>query len=198
MRQTAGPLNRTWLIIIGLVALLGGALWFLLAAGVAASAAGMASGTAHVFPSGTSTLFNATATAVVLAVIGVILVLLGLAWIVAQIPRKNLPKPYRLHQDSARGISSCSPTVLSDAVEGHVERLPGVSKASSIVRGASTTPELIVRLTATERADIQDIVRRVRGEVSRDFTTALESPLDRLGVQIDVSTSRPNTTSVTL
>lgn len=198
MRQTAGPLNRTWLTIIGFVVLVGGVLWFLLATGVAASAAGMASGGAHVVPAGAATILAAPSAAVVLAIIGIVLVLLGLAWIVAQIPRKNLPKPYRLHRDSGRGISSCSPTVLSDAVESHVERLPGVSKASSVVRGASTSPELIVRLTATERADIQEIVRGIRGEVSSDFSTALESPIDRLGVQIDVGTSRPNTTSVTL
>lgn len=199
MRQKAGALNRMWLIIIGVILLAGGVLWLLLATGVASAVFGMADRNNTVVAPRLVHAFGSPVVAVVLAVIGIILVLAGLAWIIAQIPRRNVAKPYRLHHDPGAGISSCSPDVLSRAVETQVDQLPGVSKATSIVRGASTSAELILRLTTTERADIQDLIRRIRGEVAPDFTKTLESRLDWLGVQIDISNaSRPNTTSVTL
>lgn len=199
MRQKAGALNRMWLIIIGVILLAGGVLWLLLATGIAAAVFGMAASNDTVVAPRLAHAFHSPVVAVALAVIGIILVLAGLAWIIVQIPRRNVAKPYRLHHDPEAGISSCSPDVLSRAVDTQVEKLPGVSKATSIVRGASTSPELILRLTTTERADIQNLISRIRGEVIHDFTSALESRLDWLGVQIDISsTSRPNTTSVTL
>lgn len=198
MRQKAGALNRTWLIIIGVIVFAGGLLGLLMATGTAARMAGMAAANDQVFPTSITHAFNASFVAVVLAIIGIILVLLGLAWIIAQIPRKNMAKPYRLQHDAEAGITSCSPNVLGRAAQNQVEQLPGVSKAASVVRGAATAPELILRLTATERADIQAIVTHISNEVADDFTAALESPLERLGVEIDISASRTSNTSVTL
>ncbi|WGW11725.1 alkaline shock response membrane anchor protein AmaP [Saxibacter everestensis] len=201
MRQTVGALNRTWLAILGFLVLIAGALWLLVASGQAAAiigVRGLAAGQDRVVGADLTTVFDSPIAAVLLALAGVVLVILGLVWIIAQIPRKNEAKAYRLQTDASHGITNCSPSVINTVVEEQIEGLPGVSRASTVLRGTSTTAELTVKMTAAERADIQDIIHRIRTDITKDLSTALEAPLRRLSIHIDVDAGRKNARSVTL
>ena len=46
--------------------------------------------------------------------------MLGLLWIIAQIPRKNPAGTYRLHDDGGQGFTLCDPSVLAAAVENRI------------------------------------------------------------------------------
>jgi hypothetical protein len=191
MRQTAGVLNRTWLLILGLLSLLAGALLLLLASGqlTGDSAPGLlpASPQDPVITGDIRSIFDPPYIAAIILVLGIVTGILGLLWIIAQIPRKNEARPYRLHDDPARGYTICDPGVLAAAVENQINALPGVTGSSALLRGTANRPELTARVTVNNRADIQDIIDRIQNSTVRDLTTTLEAPLQHLGLRIEVS-----------
>ena len=123
MRQLAGGLNRGWLAVIGIVLLIVGVAGTLATTGVLGqliAAAGVRwsgpAGGSPVVDDGAAGLLAQPVAVVALAVLGVILGVLGLAWLLAQIPRTNAAQPYRLHDDAVTGLTVCSPDVLATAV----------------------------------------------------------------------------------
>ncbi|MGY4541296.1 hypothetical protein ACVWY0_001205 [Arthrobacter sp. UYNi723] len=188
MRQHAGALNRTWLLILGLLALAGGVLILLMASGTlhAMSPATVAA-ESPVVTGDLHTVFGpASATAIVL-VAGAVLGALGLLWILAQIPRRNPADRYRLHQDPASGTTLCEASVLASAVENQINTLPGVVGSSALLRGTAMDPDLTMKVTVNNRADIQDVLHSINTRVIPDLSTALETPLRRTGIQLEVS-----------
>ncbi|MGY2744002.1 hypothetical protein [Arthrobacter sp. UYCu723] len=188
MRQHAGALNRSWLVILGILALAGGVLILLMASGTlhAMSPATVAA-ESPVVTGDLHTVFGpASATAIVL-VAGVVLGALGLSWILAQIPRRNPADRYRLHQDPASGTTLCEASVLASAVENQINALPGVVGSSALLRGTAVDPDLTMKVTVNNRADIQDVLHSINTRVIPDLATALETPLRRTGIQLEVS-----------
>lgn len=205
MRQTASGLNRGWLAVLGVLLILAGAAGVLISTGLwvtLAAAAGLAlnrpTATSHVLGSQTTSFLGMTAVVVGVGVLGVILGLLGLAWLLAQIPRTNAAKAFRLHDDAATGLTVVEPGVLTHAVEHDLENLPGVSNASAVLRGTAAAPELTVKVTAHDRTDIQQLLASIHGDVAGNLSTAMDAPLKRLGVQVDIGGSRRTTDHVTL
>ncbi|MGM0929378.1 MAG: hypothetical protein ACQEXN_06695 [Actinomycetota bacterium] len=194
MRQHAGSLNRIWLAILGILVLAGGVLILLIASGTLQTIS------SEIVPAGSpvvtvdlpAVFAPAYATAIVL-VAGLITGALGLWWILAQIPRKNPAGKYRLHRDPASGTTLCDPSVLASAVEHQVNTLPGVVGSSALLRGTATEPELTMKVTVTKRADVQDLLHRINTDVIPDLSTALETPMRRTGIQIEVSSRNANT-----
>ncbi|PYI65713.1 hypothetical protein CVV68_16850 [Arthrobacter livingstonensis] len=131
--------------------------------------------------------FAASAVVSVLLIVGVIAGVLGLLWMIAQIPRKNAAGTYRLQGHDAGGFTVCDPAVLAGAVENQVNILPGVVAASAMLRGSANAPDLTLKVTVNDRANIQDLIHRIDSTILLDLANALEAPLQRARLQVDVS-----------
>lgn len=204
MRQRNGSLNRIWLAIIGLVLLLPGIAGLLLAAGLANSVGGrvglpaLASPTQTVVTASGPALLQPLSAAVIAAVAGVVLAVLALVWLSKQIPRKHPARPLRLHQDGAQGLTLCAPQVLTGVIADQVEDFPGVVHAGAVLRGTASSPDLTINATVNDRADILAVVEQIYERTAADLETALESPLQRLGIRFDVSSTTKASKTVAL
>jgi hypothetical protein len=205
MRQTASRLNRTWLTILGVLLLLVGAAGLLLSIGRAAplvrrTGLGWTPPTTgrHLFGSATSGAFGQSWVVLVTAAVAIIVALLGLAWLIAQIPRSNAAKPFRLHDDARTGLTRVESDVLTDAVEAQVKSLPGVNGASAVLRGSAERPDLTLRVTADDRTDISGLLVRLHDQVAADLGDALDTRLSRFGVQVEVAAGKSGTDHITL
>lgn len=205
MRQTASRLNRTWLTILGVLLILVGVAGVLLAIGQAAPLVrrtGLGwtppSPDRHLVGSATATAFGLTWVVLATAVVAVVLGLLGLAWLVAQIPRANAAKPFRLHDDARTGLTRVESDVLTDVVEAQVKALPGVNAASAVIRRSAESPHLTLKVTADERADIGALLGRIHDQVAADLGDALDTRLNRLGVQVEVSSVKRSSDRITV
>ncbi|MBT2534110.1 hypothetical protein J7E83_18665 [Arthrobacter sp. ISL-48] len=188
MRQHAGALNRTWLVILGILALAGGVLILLAASGTlhAMSSATVAA-ESPVVPGDLHTVLEQASVTALVLMAGVLMGALGLLWILAQIPRRNPADRYRLHQDPASGTTLCDASVLGAAVENQINTLPGVVGSSALLRGTAMEPDLTMKVTVNNRADIQDVLHSINTRVIPDLSKALETPLRRTGIQLEVS-----------
>ncbi|MPY12006.1 hypothetical protein [Arthrobacter bussei] len=200
MRQSPAALNRSWLAIIGVLLLLGAAALVVATAGlldtVIPGAAAPENGAPllDVDPAAT-----AAAPAVLggAAGVGVLLALLGLAWLAAQVPRRRRTRTYRLHGAEDNGLVTINPTVLEGALNADIERLPGVEKSRSVLRGSSTAPDVTIRTTVDHRASIGDTVRSIRGGAVERLAGSLEAMPRTVAIIVDVSTSTSRTRNVT-
>lgn len=205
MRQTAARLNRAWLTVIGVILLLAGLLTVVIGSGLLAPttrAVGVKldgpTPSDRLFATATTSVLSLSWVVVVMAAIGVVLALLGLAWLGAQIPRSNEAKPFRLHDEAETGLTRCAPSVLTDAVEAQIEALPGVQAASGVLRGTAQRPDLTVRVTASDRSDVPALLQTLQNEVAVDFGQAFDTQLYRLGVQIEIDTVKSRSDRITL
>jgi hypothetical protein len=205
MRQRSGLLNRAWLAVTGLVVLLAGIVAALIAFGLLAriiTAAGIGlevpSSASKVLGSSVGEFLDQPVAVVAVGVVGVILGALGLAWLLAQIPRANAAKPFRLQDDAVRGLTVCTADVLTAAVEADAESLPGVTNASAVLRGTARRPELTIRISVNDRTDIKQLLHTLQAETAAHLASAMETPLKHLAVQVNVTSSRRTADRVTL
>lgn len=204
MRQRNGSLNRTWLAIIGIILLLSGIAGVLFAAGGANSLAStiglpaLAAPTQHVVTADVQALLQPAPVAVAAAVAGAVLALLALLWLSKQIPRKNPARPLRLHKDGAQGLTLCAPQVITNIIADQVDAFPGVTHAAAVLRGTASSPDLTINATVNDRANISDVVERIYERTAADLETALQNPLQRLAIQLDVSGSTKGNKTVVL
>lgn len=205
MRQLAGRLNRVWLTVTGVVLLLIGVTGVLASTGALTQLL-TAAGTGINGPvAGAPTLgqdagrlLGQTLAAVVVAVIGVILGLLGLAWLLAQIPRANAAREFRLRDDAITGLTVCDPGILAAAVEDEVSAYAGVNDASAVLRGTAKAPELTVKVSVDDRADIRQLLSAIREQATANLSSAMDVPLAHLAIQLDIERGKRATTSAVL
>ena len=191
MRQHPGTTNRVWLAILGLLCLAAGIWALLLATGTLGPAADPVLG-------GPPDAVTGPDYAPVVALIaGLLLGLLGLWWILAQIPRSLASGPFRLQEDAARGITVCDPSVLASAAQHETEQIPGVVGATALLRGSAEEPDLTLKVTVSARADIRAVLDRIQGSVVPNLAAALETPLHSLGIQLEAS-NKPALTGSTV
>ncbi len=205
MRQTAARLNRAWLTILGLLFLLAGLAGVLIGTGLLQQLSRAAGTTLNrpappnrLFGTGTATAFGLTWVIAVVAAVGIILALLALAWLIAQIPRTNEAKPFRLHDDAEGGLTRCAPDVLTDAIEAQIKALPDVHDASAVLRGTVSEPDLTVKVTASDRADLPQLLNSLQTSVAGDTGDALDTQLRRLGVRIEIGTTKTKAHQISL
>ena len=116
-------------------------------------------------------------------------------------PRSRVPtrrRRFRLQDTAAEGLTRCAPDVLTDAVEKQIEGLPGVQDASAVLRGTVQHPDLTVSVTASEQADIPALLHSLQTTVAGDVGEALDTRLKRLGVQVEIGTTKTRTDRITL
>ncbi|MHA7156305.1 alkaline shock response membrane anchor protein AmaP [Arthrobacter sp. TMN-50] len=195
MRETAGKLNRFWLAVIGLGLLVLGAVGVLLASDLAARLAqslglGIQPSPADqtALPTDFQDLFANEIAATIVVIVALVVGLLALGWLLAQVPKRNQARAFRLHtNDGIDGYTKCDPGVIAEAVENRTTDLPGVTSASVLLRGTSTEPELNIDVRVDDRADVQDILHRIHQDVATDLEVALEAPLRKLAVLVNVT-----------
>ena len=150
-----------------------------------------------VLGSGVGAFFDQPVVVVAVGLLGVILGVIGLAWLMAQIPRTNAAKPFRLQDDAARGLTICRADVLTDAVEADAERLLGVADAFAVLRGTARQPELTEG--HRERPHRHPAAAALpAAETAARLVSAMETPLKHLAVQVDVTTSRHTADRITI
>ena len=77
--------------------------------------------------------------------------------------------------------------MLGSAVENQTNTLPGVVGTSALLRGTAVEPDLTIKVAVNNRADIQDVLHSINTRVIPDLSAALETPLRRTGIQLEVS-----------
>ena len=205
MRQLAGKLNRGWLAVIGVLLLVVGLAATLATTGGLGQLLTM-TGTGWPAPAPDSPVVDGAASGllaqplavVALGVLGVILAVLAIAWLLAQIPRTNAARPFRLHDDATTGLTVCPPDVLATAVADEVTSYAGVNNASAVLRGTSRAPELTLKVSADDRTDLRGLLASIRTEAAQNLSTALDTPIAHLAVQLDIDRGKRTTSSVTL
>lgn len=198
MYRRSGGLNRFWLLVIGLVLLVGAVVIGGIAFGATIPGVTLPDPQAGAVPSGWAPWLSNTWVLLGIIVLGLVLVALSLGWLIAQIPHRDGAKSLRLHEDPRAGTTMLSPSVIARAVENQTETLPGVTGATALIRGTATRPELVLQVTANERSDLAALLRRVNDEVVRDLGIALEVRPHHVGIQLDVSSATRSQSSVTL
>ncbi len=194
MRQYAGKLNRGWLSVLGVLLLLGGLYVVLASYGVLL---GPEKGS-WVDADRVGAILERTVVVVAVALLGVVIGLLALAWIIAQAPRVHRARPFRFHDDPALGLTLCSPEILSTAIVEDIKRLPSVMSAGSVLRGTAAAPELTMTVGVDDRADFSRLMQGIRSEVVENFTKSMGTPPFNLAVRLDVEPGKRSNDSVTL
>lgn len=196
MRQNAGTLNRTWLAILGILCLAAGTALLLQTNGTLQTLLNTAPAWQSVVAGDLQAFLAQPWVAAILLIIGVIIGVLGLLWIIAQIPRKNRAGAYRLHDDGSQGFTLCDPSVLAAAVEKQINTLPGVVTSAALLRGTAMAPDLTLKVTVNDRADVRDVIHRIQTTTLPELSSALEAPLQSSRLQIDVSGRTQSTGTV--
>lgn len=188
MRRMAAAANRTGLIIVGLIGLL-------LGLAVLAVGFGFASLIVPGLESGSdlapvSAVLALPFSAVIAVLVALILVLIGLRWLGAQIPRKDFAKPLRVQRDARSGVTTVNAEVIAEAVTEDLEATDEVVDAQTILRGTARQPELLLHVDVDERADIDAVVAEITGRVSRNCAQALGAPLSAVAVEVGIARTR--------
>lgn len=198
MRQFATGLNRSWLALVGLLLLLSGLASAAIGTGVGARTSIGPRSSSHLLGGWATTFFSHVAAIVGLGVVAFVVAAMGVAWLLAQVPRTNAAAPFRLQDDAVLGLTTCTPSVLTDAVSADVQTLPGVTGAAAVLRGTAAEPELTLRVTAGAGTDVQALIQDVQSGPVANLHRAMGVPLHRLDVQVDITRERRAAESVTL
>jgi hypothetical protein len=188
MRTVSGARNRILLTLLGLVLALAGTWLVLLATGAVSRVPGLG----ELAPADGAALGDLLGPlGQVLLPVGTALVgltLLGaLWWLAHQIPTRDRPVDYRLHQDDDHGTVTIAPSVIAAAVRTQCEELPEVRRAGVELSGSAREPELLLDLTLTPGASVERVLDQVYGTVVADLTQALEVEPAHVAVRLDVS-----------
>lgn len=188
MRTVSGARNRILLTVLGLVLVLAGA-WLVL---VSTDAVSRVPGLGELAPADEAALGDLLGPlGQMLLPVGTALVALTLIgalwWLTHQIPTRDQPVDYRLHQDDDHGAVTIAPSVIATALRTQCEELPEVKRASVELSGSARDPELFLDLTLTPAASVERVLDQVYGTVVADLTQALEVEPAHVAVRLDVS-----------
>lgn len=188
MRTVSGLRNRTLLLLLGLLLLVGGILLGLVATAAAATVPWMNQWAPSPSTSLGSLLEPANQYLLAIGIaVTVIAGLFALWWLAHQIPAKDRTSPYRLADDDDHGTVTVAPGVLAQAVEDQLEALPGVSRAHAELAGSARHPELVATITLAPHTSVEWLLGQVYGTVIADLETSLETRLEHVGLALDAT-----------
>lgn len=195
MRTYPTALNRTLLIIIGCVLLVGGLwiVWPWLAATTGWSTPSGASGLlaqpgASVAPGATGLLEQQWLPATLIAV-GAIILLLGLAWLGRQVPRTQRAETLRFTADPGAGSTTLDPKVLESAAANAAVALPQVAAAKAVLRGSAEAPDLMLHVHTEPSTSLPELTATLTAGVAADVVQCLGRPLQHLAIEYSVAKS---------
>jgi hypothetical protein len=193
-------LNRVLLTVIGLLTLAVGISVVALSGGFARPAVRsvgldvpVAPPTNPVWPGWN---LGGSTTLVIVLVSALVLALLAVLWLLGQLPARHATRDLRLDARGLPGTVIVDPRAVEAAVEEQLLGRLGVTGARVDLRGAAAEPQVFIRLAAEERADLPGIMAFVHTTVADDLSTALQVPLDRLGLTLDLASQRRGDSSV--
>jgi hypothetical protein len=191
MRHSPARLNRFWLAVIGLVLLVGAAVLVTATAGLLGTVVPGAPTPSIGSPVVALDPAAAAAPALQGGLVagGILLAVLGLAWLLAQVPRRRRTRTYRLQAAEDNGLVSLDPALLEGALDKDIEQLPDVRKSRSVLRGSAAEPDITIRATLDHRAPVADVVRSIREGAVERLAASLEAAPRTVAVIIDVSTA---------
>jgi len=202
MRHAPSRLNRTWLAVVGLVVVVLGALVTGVATGAWSSV--LPADVLDRLPGRDEAViaspdgWDVSWVAVVVGLVALVVAVASARWLLAQVPRRREAKDLRLHGSSVTGLTTCAPSVVTEAVEEQARSLAGVSGASAVLRGSVRTPDLTVHLVVDDRADLGEVLREADTVLAASVVTALDTRLARLGVLVDVQRTRRTNDQITV
>lgn len=193
MRKYPAVLNRTALLVIGVVLVFGG-LWALWpwagrtmgwttpewAAGLTADAE------TAIAPGATDALEQPWLPAAAIAA-GAILLLLGVGWLLRQLPRTGRAGTLRFTEDTSTGTTTMEPRVLEAAAADAAGALPQVRSAHAVLRGSAGAPDLLLYVEAEPSANLGELTRTLEAGVAADVALSLGRPLEHLAIEYSVA-----------
>lgn len=195
MRSFPATLNRTLLIIIGFVMLAGGLWliwpWFQTTVGlrVPEGASGLlADPSADLAPGATDVLEQSWMPAA-LIVVGMIVLLLGLAWLGRQVPRSRRAETLRFTADPGAGTTTLDPKVLESAVSQAAAALPQVAAAKAMLRGSVGAPDLLLQVHAEPAVHLPHLTATLTEQIAADVVLCLGHPLEHFAIEYSVEKS---------
>jgi hypothetical protein len=167
-------LNRAVLAILGVLTLAAGGFVLLLGTGVLrVSAPVPMSADAPLIPANT-TLQSWVPWAVAPA--AAIVALLALRWLVAQTMRRPRSRDWQLAPDTRHGSTRIDSDAAAEPLREEIADYPGVLAATAHLTGPRTHPQLHLRVTTDDRADITGLRRQIDTEAIPRLTRALDLP----------------------
>lgn len=110
------------------------------------------------------------------AVAAIIVMLLAVRWLLAQTVRQPSRSDWQLAPDSATGTTHIDGTAAAAPLAEEISDLPGVTSASARLSGPRRQPQLQLRVTADDRADVSDLRRRIDRDAIPRLMQALDLP----------------------
>lgn len=193
-RSSTGPTNRVWLIVVGVVMVLGGAIGLCLSlawmdrlersAGLGLKLPGPQD---PVFAGDTArTAFDALTSTALIGLAGLVLAVLGLAWLIFQLPRRNPMPVFGLHDDARTGLITCDAKVIADAVAQRVEQLPGVLASDIALRGTARHPQVTADVEVDDRSAPAEVTHAAVERICSDLAVSLGAEVERVAVRVRV------------
>ncbi|MBE1515730.1 alkaline shock response membrane anchor protein AmaP [Nesterenkonia halotolerans] len=115
----------------------------------------------------------------------VVLVLLGLWWIIAAVPRSERAGDLQLQRDGRAGVSLLSSSVLQRAIAESAEKLPGVLSATVRLEGTAKSPGLLIKVEVDERSAIRHTVEQLHRQTCAEVEQSLQAKLTGVRVIVD-------------
>ncbi len=172
MTRHTAHISRTWLVIIGLILLLGAGTVLARALGASTSVLGSSSApllthTQVAYPTQHSWVWP------VVAAVCAVIAALALWWMAAQTSTKTV-RSLPLEPDHRHGRTVLPAATVTNAVTDELESYPTIRSAGAVLRGSSTRPGLQLVVTAENRADPVIVRRSIETEALPHLRTALE------------------------
>jgi len=180
-----GRLNRTLLVLLGLVVLAVGAL-------VVVASLGLLGGQdTPVLPQQVLTyLIEQPWVPYAVAAVGIIVALLAIRWLLAQLPHRASSGRFRLKDDSGRGVTSIDADTVADAVRHDLQNYAGVSSARAGIHGSRDRPTATLTLVVDPDTDIRALQTRVHEHAILRMSEALGAQSVTTRLLVSVSRSR--------
>ena len=165
MRPFVDRLNRRLLVLLGLLAVVAGVLLLLANLGVFGTDAEQTELLPQRLAAETDGQdWVAYAVAAGVAVLGLVLLLLGLAWLFRQLRTERTTHDLHLERDASSGTTTLSRGAVTDALEGEVESWRGVGSARAVFLHDENDPDLLLKVDLDGRAPVGQVHRRILEE----------------------------------
>lgn len=165
-----GRLNRTLLALLGLLLLATGAAT--LAAGL--GLVGVLAPESPVLPGPLRTyLIEQPWVPYAVAAVGILVALLGVRWLLAQLPRRASTGRFRIQDENGRGVTHVDADIVADALEADIQAYSGVSSARADITGSRLRPDVSITLVVDPGTDIKALQDRLRDHAEERMSRAL-------------------------
>ena len=106
----------------------------------------------------------------------IIVAVLALRWLIAQTIRRPGSSDWQLAPDTRHGSTHIDSDAAAEPLREEIAEYPGVLSATAHLTGPKQYPQLHLRVTTDDRADITELCRQIDTEAIPRLTRALDLP----------------------